>query len=127
MKKEKQKPIVGQKVFVLISGKIHDGEILEVTDTPLAHDVGIYYTFKLLIKQAFVPATEWTYGNIRDKIVCSSSFHLEPGPDDNITWSWNNHFAQAFVFPSMESYDQYIIDYRRYKREYHLNQAKLYE
>lgn len=127
---EKEKPIIGQKVFVLLSHdmQLYQGEVHHIYDTPLRPS-NTDFVFETDIKnQVFFPASEFLSAGIRKNLrITTGQYHFNPSPFHNISFTNGCCFSPAFVFTKKELYEKWKDDVRALKREYHLQQAELYK
>lgn len=125
----KSKPEIGQKVVVFIRGDLYDGKVIEVFESSSGMGVyheGIPFAFMVLVENMYFPPRNGFLESRRDHLIRSSSFHLEPGPDDNIEWTGNGKFAQAFIFLSGKNFEKWKVDVLEWNRDFHLRKAKFY-
>lgn len=110
-------------------GDSYNGEVTEIFESSSGKGVyheGIVFAFMVLVENVYHPAIDGFLESRRDRLIRSSSFHLEPGPDDNIDWTGHGTFAKAFIFLSVENFEKWKVDVLEWNRDFHLRKAKFY-
>ncbi len=101
---------IGDIVYMQKYTDIIEGEIMEITETPLAHDYNISFTFsfRIRIKDSYRTNTCF-YENGDYQTIYSSSFHLNPDEFKNVNWTCGGRFAGFSVFTSYDEIKKYKL------------------